>query len=335
MGSGRCAAATTTTTGTTLRVSPSRAESTTSSATASGVPPPTSGTITITKKVAGAPAGDNAAFPFNGDISYDVNGFQLRDRESKDFFRAGMKTWTVTEGDVANYRLDGINCTSATGKSTFTVNGSTAQIHLAEGDHDQCVYHNVYVPPSGGLTIRKVTFGGVGTFSYEVTPAPSPGEVHRAEATTTRPGVPVDAAPSLISLAAGHYVIAEQKPTSPDGRWHLLHASCNGASRSTSKPFPVEIRSGESVVCTFVNGFVPRGSISIAKITEGGIGTTLFMVTPATGPPRSTSSTRPRRLPGSRPMPNPTPPPTPPVTFASAPITSSSSRPSAPPETGP
>ena len=52
-----------------------------------------------------------------------------------------------------------------------------------------------------------------------------------------------------------------------------------------SKPFPVEIRSGESVVCTFVNSFVPRGSISIAKITEGGIGTASFVVTPATGPP--------------------------------------------------
>ena len=254
------------------------------------IPPPTSGTITITKKVAGAPAGDNAAFPFNGDISYDVNGFQLRDRESKDFYRAGGLTWTVTEGDVANYRLDGIVCTAVNaaegpGLTTFTLTGPTVQIHLVAGEHAQCVYHNVYVPPPGGLTIRKVTFGGIGTFSYAVTPSPNRGEVHEAEATTTRPGVPVDAAPSLLTLAPGHYVIAEQKPTSPDGRWHLRHVSCNGASRSTSNPFPVEIRSGESVVCTFVNGFVPRGSISIAKITEGGIGTASFVVTPATGPP--------------------------------------------------
>ena len=80
-------------------------------------------------------------------------------------------------------------------------------------------------------------------------------------------------------------MIAEQKPTSPDGRWHLRDVSCNGANRSTTKPFPVEIHSGESVVCTFVNSFVPRGSISIAKITEGGVGTASFVVTPATGPP--------------------------------------------------
>ncbi len=254
------------------------------------LPPPTSGTITITKKVHDAPAGDNPSFPFNGDISYDANGFQLRDRESKDFYRAGGSTWTVTEGAAANYRLDGIVCTAVNaadgpGLTTFTVTGPTAQIHLVAGEHAQCVYHNFYVPPPGGLTIRKVTLGGVGTFSYAVTPSPNKGEIHEAEATTTQPGVPVKAVPSLLSLAPGRYVIAEQKPTSPDGRWHLRDVSCNGANRSTTNPFPVEIHSGESVVCTFVNGFVPRGAISIAKITEGGVGTASFVVTPATGSP--------------------------------------------------
>ena len=249
------------------------------------IPPPTSGTITIQKQVSGAPAGDNPVFPFNGDISYDVNGFTLANGGSMVFYRAGGQTWSVTEGAAANYRLDHIDCTSAAGTSTFTVSGSTADIHLTAGDHATCVYHNAYVPPPGGLTIRKVTVGGIGTFSYTVTPSPNRGEVHEAKATTTQPGVPVDAVPSLLTLAPGHYVIAEQKPTSPDGRWHLRHASCNGANRSTINPFPVEIRSGQSVVCTFVNSFVPRGSISIAKITEGGVGTASFVVTPATGPP--------------------------------------------------
>ena len=262
-------------------------------------PPPTSGTITIQKKVSGAPAGENPSFPFSGNISYDSSGFQLRDRESQDFFRAGGSTWTVTEGDVANYRLDGINCSSAAGTSTFSGSGPTAQIHLGAGDHATCVYHNAYVPPPGGLTIRKVTFGGVGTFSYTVTASPTPGEVHEAEATTTRPGVPVDAVPSLLTLAPGDYVIAEQKPTSPDGRWDLRHVSCNGASRSTTKPFPVEIHSGgPPVVCTFVNEFVPRGSISIAKITEGGTGTASFKVAPDAGPPAQYLQTATTMTPG-------------------------------------
>ena len=267
-------------------------------------PPPTSGTITIVKKVSGAPAGENPSFPFSGNISYDALGFQLGDRESKDFFRAGGATWTVKEGDVANYRLDGINCTAVgvggePAKTTFTVDGPTADIHLAEGEHATCVYHNAYVPPPGGLTIRKVTLGGVGTFSYVVTPSPNRGEVHEAEATTTQPGVPVDAVPSLLTLAPGHYVIAEQKPTSPDGRWHLRHVSCNGANRSTTNPFPVEIHSGgPPVVCTFVNEFVPRGSISIAKITEGSTGTASFKVAPDSGPPTQYLQTATTTTPG-------------------------------------
>ncbi len=167
------------------------------------IPPPTSGTITIQKQVSGAPAGDNPYFPFNGNISYDVNGFQLANGGSMVFYRAGSQTWSVTEGAVANYRLDRIDCTSATRTSTFTVSGSTAHIHLAAGDHATCVYHNAYVPPPGGLTIRKVTRGGVGTFSYTVTASPTPGEVHRAQATTTQPRVPVDAVPSLLNLAPG------------------------------------------------------------------------------------------------------------------------------------
>ena len=139
------------------------------------IPPPTSGTITIQKQVSGAPAGDNPYFPFNGNISYDVNGFQLANGGSMVFYRAGGETWSVTEGAVANYRLDRIDCTSSTRTSTFTVSGSTAQIHLAAGDHATCVYHNAYVPPPGGLTIRKVTRGGVGTFSYAVTAFAEPG----------------------------------------------------------------------------------------------------------------------------------------------------------------
>ena len=220
----------------------------------------------------------------SGDISYDVDGFQLANGGSMVFYRAGSKTWSVTEGAVANYRLDGVDCTARLGRA-FHRQRVTAQIHLAEGDHATCVYKNAYVPPPGGLTIRKVTLGGVGTFSYAVTPSPGRGEVHQAQATTTQPRVAVDAVPSLLSLAPGHYVIAEQKPTSLHGRWHLRHVSCNGTSRSTTEPFAVEIRSGQSVVCTFVDRFVPRGSISIAKITEGGVGTASFVVTPATGPP--------------------------------------------------
>lgn len=247
-------------------------------------PPPTAGLITIQKQVTGVPAGDNPSFPFNGTISYDVNGFQLTNGQSQDFFRAGSRTWTVTEGDVSNYRLKDVSCASANTTSTVTVNGSTATIDLADEDHVTCVYANVYVPPPGGLTIRKVTLGEVGTFSYRIARVANNGTIYRARATTTKPRVAVDAHPSPLSLAPGRYVILERAPVSSTGRWRLVRARCTGSSE-TRPPVTVTIESGKASVCTFVNAFIPHGSISVSKVTQGGTGTASFNIVPITGPP--------------------------------------------------
>ncbi len=248
-------------------------------------PPPTSGTITIKKAVTGAPLGDNPSFPFNGTLSYNPDGFALANGGSLDFYRAGGATWDVTEGSVDGYRLSSLHCTSATGESTANISGSTAAIHLADSDHVTCTFTNQYVPPTGGLTIRKVTVGGVGTFGYSVTAASGQGETHHLHATTTDPRVPVDAVPSLDSLAPGAYVIRERTESSPDGHWRLVGVRCDGAAEPTSGPVHVEVRSGEATTCTFVNAFIPRGAISIAKITTGGVGTATFLVQPHAGPP--------------------------------------------------
>jgi len=250
-------------------------------------PPPTSGTITIQKQVMGAPAGDNPRFPFNGSISYDPSGFQLGAGGSEDFYRAGGVTWTVSESAVANYKLADLACHAeaaggAAGASTADISGATASIHLVAGEHVTCVYTNRHVPPSGGLTIRKLTTGGVGQFRYTVTPLPGPGSVRLA---TTQPNVAVDAQPSLLDLAPGHYRISESPPASSGGNWRLVRARCDGASRSTAQPVEVDIPSGGAVTCTFINAFVPKGSIALAKITEGGTGTASFLVFPAHGSP--------------------------------------------------
>lgn len=248
-------------------------------------PPPTTGMITIRKQVVGAPAGANPAFPFSGDISFDPNGFQLRNDESIEFFRAGGSTWTVTEGAVGGYRLESVSCSSANGTSTSTYAGPTVHIALAALDHVTCTYTNRYVPPSGGLTIRKITRGGVGTFSYLVTPASGAGSRHRASATTIEPNVPVNATPSPLTLAPGTYTIRERAPSTRDGRWRLRSVVCNEGSRSTTRPVQVTIRSGAEVTCLFTNTFIPRGSISLLKVTKGATGTTSFQVTPLSGKP--------------------------------------------------
>ena len=245
-------------------------------------PAPTAGEITIVKRATGAPAGATPSFPFSGDLSYDPNGFTLADGGSKVFYRAGGETWTVTEGAVDGYGLASLTCQASTasggpGSSTFTISGPTASIHLIAGDRVTCTYTNAFIPPPGGLEIEKITRGGVGTFDYTVTPA-SGAAPSRVTATTTHPGVPVDAVPALTGLAPGSYRVSERIPTSADGTWALAKVTCDGVSEPIGAAIDVTVTSGHSIICTFVNRFTPSGSISLSKITQGGTGTAAFLV---------------------------------------------------------
>ncbi len=250
-------------------------------------PAPTSGLITIKKQVVGAPPGENPSFPFSGTISFDPNGFTLANGESIALYRAGGATWNVTEGRVDNYRLSSLVCVAKTssggpGKSTTTVTGSTAAINLVASESVTCTYTNAYVPPPGGLSIRKVTTGGVGSFTFVVRSAS--GHTRVVKATTTEPGVPVDAVPSLTSLPPGTYTIRERPTPSTAGRWKLVAAHCGDVSESTSKAITVEIKSGTNTECIFRNVFIPRGSISITKTTVGATGVTSFLINSRSGP---------------------------------------------------
>ncbi|HUA02955.1 MAG TPA: DUF11 domain-containing protein [Solirubrobacteraceae bacterium] len=249
-------------------------------------PPPTTGVITIRKQVTGLPSGANPAFPFNGTISFDPSGFQLTDGASMTFYRAGGSDWTVTEGPVAGYALTSLVCTNGAGTpaSTFDISGGTATIHLAALSYVTCTYTNHYVPPSGGLTIRKITRGGVGQFSFDVTPVGG-GTTHTVTATTTQQNVPVNAVPSLVDLAPGTYTIDEHQPETNKGDWDLDSVNCNSVRRSTTHSFQVTIVAGQQVTCLFENSFTPAGAISIAKVTEGAVGTVAFVVQPLQGSP--------------------------------------------------
>ena len=246
------------------------------------LPPPTSGTITIEKHVTGAPAGENPSFPFNGSLSFDPNGFTLRDGQSQDFYRAGANTWNVTEGAVDDFKLKSVQCTATAedggpGSSTTTVDGTTTSIHLVAGEHVTCVYTNAYQEPSGGLTIDKVTRGGIGTFHYRVRPDGG-GKPQRTKATTTEPGVPATAEPALDDLRPGGYTISERSPRTAAGRWHTIKVRCDGQLRRPGRPVHVTITTGHNTNCVFVNVFVPAGSISLTKISRGATGTVSFLV---------------------------------------------------------
>lgn len=258
-------------------------------------PPPTSGTITIRKQVIGNPPEPNAAFHFTGSLSFNPSGFSLANGQSSTFYRAGGSasapvTWNVTEDGIDNYILDSISCQAVvspgggSGASTVTVSGRSAAIHLVAGEQVTCTFTNRYVPPPGGLTIRKITEGDVGTFAYRVTPTAG-GDTHHVSATTTEEGTPVDAEPSLQSLAPGAYTITEQLPHPADGTWRLTSAHCTDSTAARHTPVSVTIRSGGQVTCVFTNTFTPRGAIAISKITQGGTGRTGFEITPLQGTP--------------------------------------------------
>jgi uncharacterized repeat protein (TIGR01451 family) len=156
-------------------------------------------------------------------------------------------------------------------------------INLVANEHVTCVYTNAYQKPVGGLTIDKITRGGVGTFGYTVTPSGG-GSPRQVKATTHNPGVPATAQPTLTDLQPGHYTITESPPTTDAGRWDTVSVTCEGVRQDASKPITVTVSSGQSTECSFVNVFIPAGAISLAKITTGHIGAVAFLVASQTGP---------------------------------------------------
>jgi hypothetical protein len=57
------------------------------------------------------------------------------------------------------------------------------------------------------------------------------------------------------------------------------------APNFSKPPIVVKITSGTQVSCTFTNVFIPKGSISLAKITKGATGKVNFQVEPVSGTP--------------------------------------------------
>jgi len=256
-------------------------------------PPPTSGTIVI-RKQAQAPAGTSESFVFGGNLSFNGDGtFALNvdagQTAEQTFIRSETRPrdppWNVQEIVPPNWSLAGLTCVSQSGASATTTSlpAASASIDLASGDTVTCTYTDRLIPPKGGLLIRKVTHGGTGRFSFQVDPATGGGGVS-AVAETHREGLAVDAQPGPLSLAPGDYKIKETPQSTRGGRWELTGAQCDGHDVPVTQPIRVSVASGAGTVCTFTNTFVQLGSIAIAKVTQGGLATTGFVISPTSGP---------------------------------------------------
>jgi hypothetical protein len=262
--------------------------------------PPRSGTIVVRDRVEGAPAGADPAFAFSGSVSYGPGGFALKSGQSISFYRAGGASWQVAESAVAHFQLKSVDCTSSTGTSVASTGRSltgagytTASVALAAGDTVTCTFVNRWVPAVGSVTIFNTTLGGVGSFGYIVEPYNDDPTIVRA--TSIRSGVPVQAGPegNLALLATKLYFIEELRPTDPGGQWTIVSAECAGIRRrirgmpfGNVKEIAFRIVFGKNAVCRFVNRYTPAGSITLSNATQGGTGTSAFLIQALDGTPR-------------------------------------------------
>jgi hypothetical protein len=242
-------------------------------------PPPTSGTIVVTKQV---PQGntDTQTFDFTGNTSYEPDGaFSLGVVDgapaSQTFIRAaGGAPWTVDEDVPVNWQLTDLTCVSGDGDSTTTTTGTLATIDLAAGDTVTCTYTDAPLPPAA-LTIEKVSYGGVGTFPFTITGGQAPVDV---SATTTVPGVAVDTGPTTLS-DPGQYTITEDLPTATGGAWTLTSVTCDGTDETpVDDAVTITVAQGDEPVCTFTDTFDPDGVIAISKVMNGALGDADFVI---------------------------------------------------------
>ncbi len=93
------------------------------------------------------------------------------------------------------------------------------------------------------------------------------------------------ATPPSITLDPGSYRVKETSPAPDDeGHWVATATQCNGASLDPTQAAPVDVLSGVGAACVFTNTFIPRGALSIGKITYGATGTAGFVIQPVDAP---------------------------------------------------
>lgn len=264
-------------------------------------PPPGTGTITVRKEV---PAVTNGAgtFDFEGNISFNkpegqLGTFTLRSDAatagSQTFIRAavgpGDEPWTFRELDEAGWTFDGLECVSAAGTSVIDIAGTATGIRLAEGDDVTCTYTNSRIP-TGPASLWKATLGRVGTFPFTIV---GPSMTVNATVTTLNEGEP-QLVTSVPSAEPGTITARETMPAATDaGHWEMVTAQCNGEAKpitdlgngvwETSATF----QTGDNIECLVVNEFIASASLSVAKITTGGVGSFTYDMFPltATGEP--------------------------------------------------
>ncbi len=230
-------------------------------------PPPTSGEITIEKRVVGAPEGTSPTFQFNGDLSFDPGGFNLGRRRLDGLLPCRSAAHRAA-GDLDGDRGRGRRLPAEPGRlqrrSTPTaVRGRARRWSTAArststwspGEHVTCLFTNTYVPPPGGLVIQQGHPGRSGQLRLH-------GHARSAAVrrTTSRPRPPIRASrppPSRrwTRCDPGTYQIQREgarlrRRALEGGVGQLQRRPACIARRAVT----VTITSGQASTCTFLTG---------------------------------------------------------------------------------
>jgi hypothetical protein len=154
-----------------------------------------------------------------------------------------------------NWHLDSVICD---GQEQAT--DGPIHLNLTSNSGAACLFTNSFVP-SGQITLRKETLGGVGTAGFLIRPLVESEETWSQTATTTAPGEPtVATGDDTGHMPLGTYQVIETNPSAPAGGWwNLDSVLCNGLPTGGAQgTIEVTLTASQPTLdCTFVNQFNP------------------------------------------------------------------------------
>jgi hypothetical protein len=214
------------------------------------------GTLIIRKET--IPDAAAQGFGFTGDAAGTIHDYSATAEELTVSGLPGV--YTSAESVPASWAITDISCTGQV-QSDVTIGDADVSVDLAAGETVICTFVNT---AQGGITIEKLTQGGVGAFQFN-------GDFGSFPLDTT--GGNPDSA-SFTNLLPGTYMVSEVVPSN----WTLSDISCSGATNSTitiggaggftpgDLSVTIDLVDGESIFCTFVND--ADGSITVSKTTD-------------------------------------------------------------------
>ena len=197
----------------------------------------TSQLITATVSIVKNTIGGNGSFTFTGS---GIQSFTQTISTSGGTGSAGPITinagqLTITEAAAVGFDLTSISCSG--GAPSVNLATRSVALTLAAGNNISCTFTNTR--QSGSILVKKVTIGGDGSFSFNIT-GPNTNQSFQLANGGQQ---------TLSNLPTGQYAITE---TSLPNGWTLQSASC-GQGTKQNNTVTVTLAPNATLTCTFTN----------------------------------------------------------------------------------